>query len=185
MRTSALLRQVSSDWRNVDPTLDARPMLQVLTLTRLGAQVQARLNDYLHREGLNAAGWDLLLTLYRSAPAPGLHPAQLADRCAVNGPAISNRIARLEARGLIIRDVTPQDRRAARVRLSDAGRAAVERLLPAFLALETELLSTLDETERTVLTTLGARLLDSLEARAPAQGAATAVGGDSQAAGRV
>ena len=103
----------------------------------------------------------------------------------MNGPAISNRIARLEARGLIIRDVTPQDRRAARVRLSDAGRATVERLLPAFLALETELLSTLDETERTVLTTLGARLLDSLEARAPAQEAATAVGGDSQAAGRV
>ena len=167
MRTSALLRQVSSDWRSVDPTLDARPMLQVLTLTRLGAQVQARLNDYLHREGLNAAGWDLLLTLYRSAPDQGLTPGELTNLIAITPASITNRLDRLEHDNLIARTPDPHDARARRVRLTPEGRARVEALLPDHLGNEERMLAGLTDAEHADLERLLLKLAGHLEDLTP------------------
>nr|WP_237427071.1 MarR family transcriptional regulator [Deinococcus xianganensis] len=138
-------------------------MLRVLRLTRLGAQLQAQLDRLLSRHGLNAAGWDLLLTLYRSAPPEGLRPGELLSRCAVNGPATSNRIARLLDLGLITRAPHPTDRRQAYVRLNATGTALVETLLPEFLALEAGLLQPLNAAQLGELDHLGELLLEHLE----------------------
>lgn len=163
MNSRAFLTRVEEDWQARRPDLDASPMLRVLRLTRLGGQLQAQLDHLLAAHGLNAAGWDLLLTLYRSAPPQGLRPGDLLDRCAVNGPATSNRIARLSALGLITRVPHPTDRRQAYVRLNPAGLALVEALLPEFLALESGLLRVLNPAQLTQLDRLSEVLLDHLE----------------------
>lgn len=162
MNSRAFLTRVEEDWQVRRPDLDASPMLRVLRLTRLGGQLQAQLDRLLAAHGLNAAGWDLLLTLYRSAPQ-GLRPGDLLDRCAVNGPATSNRIARLSALGLITRVPHPTDRRQAYVRLNAAGTALVETLLPEFLTLEAGLLRVLNPAQLTELDRLSDVLLDHLE----------------------
>ncbi|GAQ23300.1 transcriptional regulator, MarR family [Deinococcus grandis] len=163
MNSRAFLTRVEEDWQVRRPDLDASPMLRVLRLTRLGGQLQAQLDRLLAAHGLNAAGWDLLLTLYRSAPPQGLRPGDLLDRCAVNGPATSNRIARLSALGLITRVPHPTDRRQAYVRLNAAGTALVETLLPEFLTLEAGLLRVLNPAQLTELDRLSDVLLDHLE----------------------
>ncbi|UBV45122.1 MarR family transcriptional regulator (plasmid) [Deinococcus taeanensis] len=161
--TRAFLARIESDWAQVRPDLNAAPMLSVLRLTRLGAALQSHVDDLLRRENLNAAGWDLLLTLYRSAPAEGLSPGQLSVLSAVSGPSTTNRILRLQRRGLITRAVDSRDRRAARVQLTPAGRTLVDRLLPEFLACEQELLKALPAGQLTHLDALVDRLLATLE----------------------
>ncbi|WP_371809864.1 MarR family winged helix-turn-helix transcriptional regulator [Deinococcus sp. JMULE3] len=163
MNSRAFLTQVGEDWQARRPDLDASPMLRVLRLTRLGMRLQAQLDRLLAAHGLNAAGWDLLLTLYRSAPPEGLRPGDLLDRCAVNGPATSNRIARLLDLNLITRVPHPSDRRQAYVRLNAAGTALVETLLPEFLTLEAGLLQPLNATQLGKLDHLSELLLDHLE----------------------
>ncbi|WP_291429197.1 MarR family transcriptional regulator [Deinococcus sp.] len=161
--TATLLESLRRDWQAARPDLNAQPMLSVLRLTRLGAALQAEVDAPLHAEGLNAAGWDLLLTLYRSAPPGGLSPGQLSELSAVSGPTTTNRVARLLARGLITRRADDRDRRSARVSLTPAGRAAVERLLPGHLHRETRALAALTTTELETLDRLAARLLGALE----------------------
>ena len=60
--------------------------------------------------------------LYALAAAPdGLRITELLDDVLLTQPGMSRLIARLEARGLVERADDPDDRRACRVRLTEAG----------------------------------------------------------------
>jgi DNA-binding MarR family transcriptional regulator len=63
--------------------------------------------------------------LYALASAPaGLRITELLDDVLLTQPGMSRLIARLEGRGLVERADDPGDRRACRIRLTEAGRAA-------------------------------------------------------------
>jgi DNA-binding MarR family transcriptional regulator len=60
--------------------------------------------------------------LYALSAAPdGLRITELLDDVLLTQPGMSRLIARLEERGLVERDDDPDDRRACRVRLTEAG----------------------------------------------------------------
>src|SRR5262249_42518294 len=60
--------------------------------------------------------------LYALSAAPeGLRITELLDDVLLTQPGMSRLIARLEARGLVERADDPDDRRACRVRLTEAG----------------------------------------------------------------
>jgi DNA-binding MarR family transcriptional regulator len=60
--------------------------------------------------------------LYALSAAPdGLRMTELLDDVLLTQPGMSRLIARLEARGLVEREDDPDDRRACRVRLTEAG----------------------------------------------------------------
>jgi DNA-binding MarR family transcriptional regulator len=63
--------------------------------------------------------------LYALASAPaGLRITELLDDVLLTQPGMSRLIARLEGRGLVERADDPGDRRACRIRLTEAGTAA-------------------------------------------------------------
>ncbi|GGL00972.1 MarR family winged helix-turn-helix transcriptional regulator [Deinococcus radiotolerans] len=157
------MQRLNDDWRRTRPDLNVEPMLRVLSLTRLGQRLQAQLDQFLESNGLNAAAWDLLLALYRSAPPEGLTPGELAQACAVHGPAISNRIARLEERALVQRSTQAQDRRSVRITLTLAGRTIVEALLPPYIQLEEHLVIPLTPLSVVALDEATHRLLAALD----------------------
>jgi DNA-binding MarR family transcriptional regulator len=68
---------------------------------------------------------------------------QLADQMRHSRAAVSKTLTRLEARGLVRREPSPNDRRAALVRLTPQGEAIVDKLFPLQLAREAELLDEL------------------------------------------
>jgi DNA-binding MarR family transcriptional regulator len=161
--TPALLRRIQADWHRVRPGLNAHPMLTYLLITRLQAAL-ARQVERTHRDsGLNAATWDLLMTLRRSAPDAGLTPAELAGLTALTGASITNRIDNLRGRGLAERIINTQDRRSAFVRLTPQGRALADQLLPTHLENETKLFAVLDEQDRADLERIAFKLLAKLE----------------------
>ena len=64
--------------------------------------------------------------------------------------AITNRIDKLEARGLVVR-TTGRDRRQVIVRLTAAGRELVDEIVQSHMATEHDLLGALSDRQRTEL----------------------------------
>lgn len=161
--TPSLLERIRQDWAQVQPDLDPSPMLPLLLLGRLQTALVRQIETTYQVAGINPASWDLLLTLYRSAPPEGLTPTELSDLTAITGPSITNRVDRLVGRGLAERQASQSDRRSVRVRLTPAGRALVEELLPQHIANELKILSALTPEETRELERLALKLLGGLE----------------------
>ncbi|SMB79032.1 MarR family winged helix-turn-helix transcriptional regulator [Deinococcus hopiensis] len=168
--TPAFLTRIRRDWEQVQPDIDPGPMLTVVLIDRLHTALGRQTERTYGAAGINAAGWDLLLTLYRSAPPQGLTPTQLSGLAAITGPSVSNRIDRLIQKGLIERQVAERDRRSVSIRLTTEGRALVERLLPEHLQRTSQIVAALDPEETRLFGQLAARLLAHLEAEERAPG---------------
>lgn len=104
--------------------------------------------------GADSATLDLLSVLRRSGPPYELTTRQLTDRTLVSAGAISQRVARAERDGLVIRASSPQGSRAVTVRLTLAGHELVERLVDRVLGREANLVSRLTPEQQTTLTEL-------------------------------
>ncbi len=59
-----------------------------------------------------------------------LRQTDLAESMGVEAMTVTGFLDRLEAKGLIRRDPDPIDRRAKRIRLTEAGKAMLERIAP-------------------------------------------------------
>ncbi|MFC4639711.1 MarR family winged helix-turn-helix transcriptional regulator [Deinococcus hohokamensis] len=163
MQTRPLLERIDRDWRAAQPGLDPSPMRRVILLARTASQLARGVEQVQGRHGLNGAQADLLFTLYRSAPPEGLTPGDLASLSAITPASTTNRLDTLEERGLVHRGPDPADARSRRVRLTPAGRAQVEALLPEHLRNEERLLSVLSEAEQAELERLLLKLVNGLE----------------------
>nr|WP_306454497.1 MarR family transcriptional regulator [Streptomyces sp. TLI_235] len=81
----------------------------------------------------------------------------------VTSGAITQRLDRLQANGLVTRSPSPTDGRVVLVALTEEGLALVERALPDHLATEERLLGGLSAAERDGLATVLRTLLETLE----------------------
>ena len=77
--------------------------------------------------------------------------AALASHVHLEGATITHHIDRLEAAGLVRRQLDPNDRRVRRLELTDAGADLHGRLLAAVIELQKHALAGLDRPERTAL----------------------------------
>ena len=101
--------------------------------------------------------------LYAVAQQPyQLTPTALMRTALVTSGAITQRLDRLEEKGLITRERSEADGRAVVVTLTDAGRAALDAALPDHLETERALLAGLSDDDRAQLADLLRRFLVSL-----------------------
>jgi MarR family transcriptional regulator, organic hydroperoxide resistance regulator len=80
--------------------------------------------------GLTHVQYALLATLAAEDARKGLSQADIAARSGVDPMTTSQVIRNLEARDLVARSTSAEDRRAQRVTLSSAGRSLVRRAQP-------------------------------------------------------
>lgn len=118
--------------------------------------------------GADPATLDLLSVLRRSGPPYTLTTRELAQRTMVTPGAISQRVARAEAEGLVTR--APAEARAVTVTLTPAGHELVERLVDDVLGREAQLVSALSPERQRELTELLRELLTALQAEVGEQG---------------
>lgn len=131
-------------------------------LSRLSRLINARLHQTFAAHGLDAASFDVLATLRRSEPPHRLTPTELMREAMVTSGAITQRLDRLEARGLVIRTASERDRRGVRVALTAGGRALIDRALPDHVATEQRLLDALTPAQRATMARALRTLLESL-----------------------
>lgn len=92
---------------------------------------RARQHEYLMAMAgltLDRAAVAILRRLAETAP---MRPGVLAGLLAVEASHVTRQVQQLERAGYVIRTADPHDRRAQRVELTDAGRAAVDRIREA------------------------------------------------------
>jgi len=112
-----------------------------------------------------------------SRPGPAQHAEQverapyqlttreIARRTLVTAGAISQRLARAERAGLVVRSAGQGGGRSVTVTLTEAGHAVVERTVDAVLGREAQLVDGLSEADRTALAGLLDRLLSEVAGR--------------------
>ena len=153
---------VLGQWHAQRPDLDVSPMAVIGRLKRLSRLVDAELGKTFAAHDLDRASFDVLATLRRSAPPHRLTPTELMRASMVTSGAVTQRLDRLEARGLVVRTPNEHDGRGVVVALTDAGRDLIDRTLPDHLATENRLLAALSQREREALAGTLKQLLESL-----------------------
>lgn len=122
--------------------------------------------------GADTATLDLLSVLRRSGEPYQLTTRQIAERTGVTAGAISQRLARAEASGLVERSPASEGSRVVLVTLTGAGHELVEQLVDQVLGREERLVSVLSESQQGQLTELLRLLLEGLRGELGDPGAA-------------
>ena len=124
---------VLEQWARRRPDLDTTPMAVLGRLSRLTRLVEAQQQATFARHDLDPSSFDVLATLRRADPPHELTPGQLAAASMVTSGAISQRLDRLQSKGLIRRRRGDVDTRTVLVTLTAAGQAATDAALPDHL----------------------------------------------------
>lgn len=142
---------VLDQWAQQRPDLDVSPMAVLGRLSRLQQLVGNEQRKTFGAHDLDRASFDVLATLRRSDPPHSLTPTELMRSSMVTSGAITQRLDRLEARGLVDRRPSDSDGRGVRVELTGAGKELIDAALPDHLATEQRLLAALPPADRDAL----------------------------------
>jgi MarR family transcriptional regulator, organic hydroperoxide resistance regulator len=116
----------------------------VTTSLRFHTRMERRMAEALGPHGLTLPQFDVLATLWHGE---GITQQELAERLLVTKGNVVGLIDRVSAAGWVERRPDPEDRRANRLYLTDAGRTLLARAWPSQIALNEKVFGTLDETE--------------------------------------
>ena len=150
-------------WRRERPDLDVSPLEVLSRVTRLARHLDRARRVAFAEHDLEASEFDVLTALRRSGAPYELSPGQLVAQLLVTSGTMTNRIDRLEDKGLVRRAPDPADGRGVLVQLTDAGRTRVDKALNALLERERELLGELAPQQRDELANLLRRVLSPLD----------------------
>ena len=156
--------RVIEAWRRERPDLDLAPLAVLSRVSRLARRLDLARDRAFAAHELALWEFDVLVALRRSGPPYRLTPGQLLAETLVTSGTMTNRIDRLEKRGLVVRTPVPDDLRATWVALTPQGRARVDAAFEDLLAEERALLVDLDDTARDELAASLRHLLLQFEA---------------------
>ncbi|MEY2425244.1 MAG: hypothetical protein QOI61_816 [Actinomycetota bacterium] len=134
---------------------------------RLNQELTSVLEDQIGREsGLSGADYAVLVPLSES-PDGMLRARELGREILWDRSRLSHHVRRMEKRGLVVREECQEDARGAMVRMTDAGRAAIEDAAPGHVsATRRHFFDHLSSKEVDLLTTVFDRVLAKLEGAA-------------------
>lgn len=138
-------------------------MLVIARLHRLAAHLTAELLPVYAQFGLGEGEFDVLATLRRSGAPYELAPGELARYTMVTTGAVSKRLDRLEAAGLISRRPSEADGRGRYVALTTAGHKLIDEAYAAHMRNEARLVGTLSPDDRASLERLLSTWLGQFE----------------------
>lgn len=157
--------RIIGQWAGARPDIDVSAMGVLGRLSRLTRLFERELQSVFSEHGLMSGEFDILATLVRADPAgEGLTAGELTDSAMVTSGAVTNRLDRLVSKGLITREVDPNNRRTVRIALTARGREVVDAALQDHVTNEERLLSTLTAGQREQLEDLLRALLHNHEA---------------------
>ncbi|AKK03451.1 MarR family winged helix-turn-helix transcriptional regulator [Corynebacterium epidermidicanis] len=119
-----------TQWHDALDGIDPTPMQTTMRLSRLFHEVDGKITGNIKRFDLQPWQFDVLATLRRSGP---LCASDLAESALISASALTNRIDRLIAQGLVTRDTDPHSRRRTLINLTPAGRELIDATLPSHL----------------------------------------------------
>ncbi|PKH08127.1 MarR family winged helix-turn-helix transcriptional regulator [Moritella sp. Urea-trap-13] len=113
----------------------------------------------LKKHGLSLALWPTLMCLWEEE---GVTQREIALKSKVESSTTTRTLDKLVALALVERRDDPNSRRSFRIYLTDAGRSLKEQLLPIPLAINNNLLSSLDAQEQQQMISLLKKLVTDI-----------------------
>ena len=150
-------------WRRVLPAVDVSPLEVLSRVSRLARYLDRHRTVIFARHDLEIWSFDVLSALRRATSPAHLSPGQLLAQNLVTSGTMTNRLDRLEERGLVRRRQDPLDARSVRVGITPAGRRCVDKALADLVSREHALLASLNADELSVLSGLLNRVVAPLD----------------------
>jgi DNA-binding MarR family transcriptional regulator len=157
--------EIQDAWERELPGVPVGSIGVITRIWRTGRLLDAERAATMRALGMDPPTRDLLSTLRRAGAPYALTPSEIARRTHVTDGAVSQRLAKAEAAGLVRRRPQEHDRRSVVVELTARGRRLVDRTVGELLAHEETLLEPLTPAERVRLADLLRRLQHGLEQR--------------------
>jgi DNA-binding MarR family transcriptional regulator len=153
------VRWVVANWPQVDPEVEGI----VVRVEKIHRHFQAAFRASLGQAGLTKEEWKVIMALHHSVRSHGW----LSKDLDVSTGAMTNRLDKLERRGLIRRARDPHDRRGVLLELTETGQSQLETYIQAGAERERQLIDNLTPTEQHKLNRLLSKLLASLQTKNP------------------
>lgn len=125
----------------------------------LAKQLQDGASRRLAPLGLDLPAFEVLVTLWAQGPPYHVSPTELCRAAMLSSGAMTNRLDRLEASGLLARRPDPDDRRGLIIELTPEGKDLTDRAVAARLEEAGEAIAPLPGSERLELRRLLRKLL--------------------------
>ena len=153
---------VVEQWGAERPELDVSPLLVIGRIHRIALALTPELVEVYARHGLGEGDFDVLATLRRQGTPYALTPGELGERTMVTSGAVTKRVDRLAAKGLVERRASTTDGRSRTVVLTAEGHRVIDAAMDEHVANEVRLLAGLEPDERAALGELLGRLATTL-----------------------
>lgn len=156
---------ILAGWRAEQPGLDVSPVAIFGRIERIERYQAAAVREIWRRHQIDPGEYSVLAALRRSGPGYRLTPTELYRSVLVTSATMTERLDRMQARGLITRRPAERDRRSVLVELTPHGRATFDRAQADHLATEAALLDGLSASDRAALAELLGQLAGLIEQR--------------------
>ena len=142
--------RILGQWRRERPDVadELWPMGLVGRIQRLDRVLERELKAFYAQRDLELWEADVLLTLRRAGEPYALTPGALLKASMITSGAMTNRIDRLESKGLVRRSPGPDDRRSVRVQLTPRALELIDGFFADHVANEARLFAGLAADER-------------------------------------
>ncbi|HTU87114.1 MAG TPA: MarR family winged helix-turn-helix transcriptional regulator [Solirubrobacteraceae bacterium] len=151
------VRWAVENWPQIDPDVEGI----VNRVDKINRYVQNTFRASLGEANLTKEEWKVMMALHGTVRSHGW----LCRDLDVSTGAMTNRLDKLERRGLIQRSADPNDRRGVLLELTRAGQTVMERYIDIGAERERGLLDGLTQTDKQELNRLLSKLLVSLRAK--------------------
>lgn len=132
------------------PQADISAISAFLHLLRVATDLSTALDDCLSRHGLLQGRWWVLIMLMREETFVST-PSVLADKAGVTRATMTGLIDGLERDGLVERIFDADDRRRVSIKLTAAGQAKLDAVMPDYYNRLHDCMAALDEPQREAL----------------------------------
>ncbi|MET7622485.1 MarR family transcriptional regulator [Streptomyces sp. NPDC005408] len=150
--------------------LDPQVEKVVSALGRLNRRMNVAYGRQVADLGISNAEWEVLKSLVLAGSPYRLGPGELAKRLGLTPAAMTHRIDRMAAEGLVTRDRDENNRVRVIVELTDEGRTKWQQAMRMATDFEEDLLQDLSPEERSMLGELLIRVLRRVEHAQPDAG---------------
>lgn len=140
--------KVVEQWAVEKPELDTQPMAMMGRLMRIAKYMESEVAKLHKRYDLKLGEFDVLATLRRSGPPYRLTPSALIDSMMLTSGAMTNRLDKLETKGLIVREHSQTDRRSVTVQLTEQGLLVIDKIMQEHVVVQENLVAGIDANQR-------------------------------------
>lgn len=147
-------------WRQERPDVDPSAIAVCGAVWRGAERLRRGVMANLARRDLDFAGFDVILSLRRQGQGQALSPSALAKEMMLSTSAMTNRLDRLEKRGLVARTRDPNDRRGLKIVLTPDGYEKADGIFASHVATIEKMLSEITKPEREQLRAVLSKILD-------------------------